>query len=1044
MGLGVNTNIPSLTAYRLLSSNNRSLGKTIRNLSSGLRINSAADDPAGLTIVEKMRGQITGLNRASMNAQDGINMFQTAEGALVETTSILHRMRELSVQASNGTLTQNDRQEIQKEVVQLRDEIDRISTSTEFNTKKLLDGSASAIWSTDKPDKLEAVVNGKVIEGNYKIDINRTGGEAQVWKSNVMNLSEATTVSAAVTVLTSGATFEATAVVTNSANLTADYNVGYQFVKGQAAEIYGNAATAITSISLAGTTNARFDGAAGTKTNIDGFVLTADVTITVNDGSSGTTITYEAGTVLTDDTLDSFDEMVAAQDTRVTASAHLTNGKLAIDLTVKTANATVTFNAYAKSLFGIDDITSANSSLASNAGTVTAAVTGSLDAESVDVWRVTIDSTVSAATTQDFKFTISDGTNTATVNFGLWDSTGMSAGGTLGADVNFYLSEKQVLDKVNSALTTATVNAQAEVDNDGYLNIIGNSSATALTIAEDMGDGLDAATDTTLEVFGFTAGTQVQTADNKIRLAVNDGAVVTATISVADFNAATTSNARAAIVESAINAALISGSYTTANLIDVFASDDDALIMNTKKVGDGAEIDVVFGLQSSGDFLDKVGWTIQDHAQGDDQGYTMQAWDRNVSTTFAVSAMTTHNWNTKEYATAGATNDTWTAVASHNVDLIESLATASLSLTFGSAVSSTGGGTLQVNYTASYDSFIALGSTQLKDLSNFIDGDGNNILDEAQELTIYGNEKEVTILIDKQDTLDQLSAKIKDAVTSANGLDMGLDPTVNANAANYVSEGEGVQNTQEAVEGTMVVHSTFIGEKGQISFAGNEDLLNALGFAEVQQSEDSAMTVTISDAHDNTVNIARFGSDSTYANPVIENAIAGVDVYINPKVDVTNTWNDTTKKFEFSSSVGQETLYLHLVDNSVDPQIGANEGQLMNAYIGQMDSKALGIKGLNLADQQLAQNAITTIDNAISKVSSERANMGAYINRLEHTINNLGVQSENLEAARSGIEDLDVAKAMVDFTKYQTVNQLATAMLAQANQLPSMVMQLIQ
>ncbi|MFD2867747.1 flagellin [Kurthia populi] len=114
--------------------------KALERLSTGYRINRAGDDPAGLAISEKMRGQISGLNMASKNIQDGISMVQTAEGALNETHAMLQRMRELSVQAANDTLTDDDRARIDVEFQELKKEVTRISTDTEFNTRKLLNG----------------------------------------------------------------------------------------------------------------------------------------------------------------------------------------------------------------------------------------------------------------------------------------------------------------------------------------------------------------------------------------------------------------------------------------------------------------------------------------------------------------------------------------------------------------------------------------------------------------------------------------------------------------------------------------------------------------------------------------------------------------------------------------------------------------------------------------------------------------------------------------------------------------------------------------
>ncbi|MED4988799.1 flagellin Hag [Parageobacillus toebii] len=140
----INHNISALNTYRQLAFNNTQAAKNIEKLSSGLRINRAGDDAAGLAISEKMRGQIRGLEMASKNAQDGISLIQTAEGALNETHAILQRMRELAVQAANDTNTDADRQELQKEVDQLAEEITRIANTTEFNTKKLLDGSADS------------------------------------------------------------------------------------------------------------------------------------------------------------------------------------------------------------------------------------------------------------------------------------------------------------------------------------------------------------------------------------------------------------------------------------------------------------------------------------------------------------------------------------------------------------------------------------------------------------------------------------------------------------------------------------------------------------------------------------------------------------------------------------------------------------------------------------------------------------------------------------------------------------------------------------
>ena len=137
----VQHNMTALNANRQLGVSNSSLAKSTEKLSSGYRINRAGDDAAGLSISEKMRGQIRGLNQASTNAQDGVSLIQTAEGALNEVHSVLQRMRELSVQASNDTNVTKDREAIASEQKALVAEIDRIASQTEFNTMKLLNGN---------------------------------------------------------------------------------------------------------------------------------------------------------------------------------------------------------------------------------------------------------------------------------------------------------------------------------------------------------------------------------------------------------------------------------------------------------------------------------------------------------------------------------------------------------------------------------------------------------------------------------------------------------------------------------------------------------------------------------------------------------------------------------------------------------------------------------------------------------------------------------------------------------------------------------------
>lgn len=164
----INHNIPALRALHQLDKSNGRLDKTLEKLSSGLRINHAADDAAGLAITQKMDTQVRGLGQATRNAMDGISLIQTAEGALNEVHSMLQRIRELSVQVSNGTYDATDRQAVQGEVDQLQNEIERISTSMEFNEMKLLNGDLDRRAFSTAPTRIEIVSMSDTVEpGTY-------------------------------------------------------------------------------------------------------------------------------------------------------------------------------------------------------------------------------------------------------------------------------------------------------------------------------------------------------------------------------------------------------------------------------------------------------------------------------------------------------------------------------------------------------------------------------------------------------------------------------------------------------------------------------------------------------------------------------------------------------------------------------------------------------------------------------------------------------------------------------------------------------------
>ncbi len=257
----INHNMASLNTYRQLSTNNTQTSKSLEKLSSGLRINRAGDDAAGLAISEKMRGQIRGLDQATRNSQDAISLIQTGEGALNETHSILQRVRELAVQAATDTNTASDRSEIQKEVSQLVQEVDRIANNTEFNTKKLLTG-AVGVSTTAGANLTQIASTADTKAGTLTLTANGTMAKAASGDLT----------------LTAGVT---TAAAAGTLNITANgktYNIG--FSAGQAmTDIAKNITNTVQGYT------ATFDSANG-KLSFKSNEANADQTLTVAEAAA--------------------------------------------------------------------------------------------------------------------------------------------------------------------------------------------------------------------------------------------------------------------------------------------------------------------------------------------------------------------------------------------------------------------------------------------------------------------------------------------------------------------------------------------------------------------------------------------------------------------------------------------------------------------------------------------------------------------------------------------------------------------------------------
>lgn len=791
MALSIMNNTTALGAMTSVNKANSKLATTIKQLSTGFRINSAADDASGLAVSEKLRGQISGLSKAASNSQDAISMLQTAEAAMGTMTDIVQRMRELAVQAGDPAYTTNDRAMLQLEVDQLKQEINRVSTSTEFNTKKLLNGDAAALWSATSGD-IEAIVRGTPTAGNYKIETKIAGGTNNVYKSDVMTLNEGT-------------------------------QSAYEYKEGNASVV------GVKSIS-------NINGMAETKSSTD----TSDVRL-VSIGTNRSTTASDSAVVIMS-----------------RYASDIGTGSLSTIMTTDIAN-----TAFSSGVFEIEAMQ-------------TRAANGSAKMQV----RYMDGATGYVSNWQEFTIG-TGGTHAAAITINGKDIAASTF--TVAADATFNKGDKVLLGFSQDRATNA-------------------NDTTSVDFTINTGGGATAITNATQIV--SSAGYTIRVAN-----AVDPNNDITTTLYTAQMDVKTGK---------------------------VYYGSMDV----TLKRADSAPIAAV-GTSASGTAINIV------------------------------------------------------------------------------------------------DSGVASKWTKLSEISRFVNADGRNILENTQELTIYGgNGKQATVYVEGSDTIADFEKKLTDAIVDQLGLG-GKEAKVNNNLVNYVNKGSGTGGN-EAVEGTFIIQTAMLGGDSALSFVGDQGLIDALSLSQIKEAQDPSMSIRVSDAH-----TGEFIGEDTVTDGILRGVIGGVDVKVDPRSAVDVEWDDTGKFMKFKPQATASTAYLHVADNSTRAAIGANEGQTLDISIGQLDVTSLELDDVNVVTFNNAQKSITRLDQALERISKARAVAGAQINRLDYTINNLNTARENLTASESRIRDLDIAEASSALAARQVLLQSATAMLAQANQLPSYAAQLL-
>ena len=921
-------NIPAMSAYRNYTNNTNALSKNLEKLSSGYKINRAGDDAAGLAISEKMRAQITGLKAAQKNVKDGTSLVKTAEGAMQEIHDMLNRMDYLATQSANGTYQNNvDREALQKEVTALKDEINRIADSANFNGIKLLDGSLSSQNLTAEGVKAstKSIVEGLTI--NDGVNGGGTKGEATIDVSSLFGTGDTLAIE-----------FTDTSLGTTGTK-TLNFGAGANDIKGATAE--EQAESIQKALSSDAGISQKFDVKVdGTKVTLtakaEGASEAAVKSVKVNDkGVTFGTGTYTAGTA---------------------------NG----------APAKAAKGGFTK-LFD---------------GTAT-----SLDVKDGDV----------------LTFTFKDAQGNA----------------NLVAKVNVT---KDMVGGSPADTTTNIVNALKEAKFENKDGTVADESRFKV------GD-----------LFDITANAKLDDKSSE-QGSVNVAAKLDGQFDVAKVER---SNAEDASRNTTVNATACAtaGTANVASKYEVVRTDDNT------NFSAGDVIELTGSLSDGRNFNIKL-TAGKDFALGNTYAATLDSMKAQLEKTGDGATKVT--LNDGKQVDAGEIFGTGKEITIGNG--------AAIGVTFTSAKAGPvqagiGGGITNVTFSASDPAAVETKITKGTDPSaaessfTFEDGVGYGtaitvggktyeLVKDARDVTNRSNE---AVVVDDLSDVNKVAKSFADAINgvATKGLADPADAEYTATA-----DGATVKITTKAVGSdvkAMEITTPYGDEVPTVSFKFDPSMVKAGSY------------MTISDGtNSNTYEFVKKGEKASSGRTAIEvsdfdkidakamgeafaNVAKGATVEVADDGTVTITANEVERsipKLNVSFYDGKGGLKLQLGDTS-------DEYNQLKVSINDMHTSALGIDGLDISTQEGAAAAIDVVKNAINYVSDVRGGLGAIQNRLEHTSNNLSVMAENIQDAESSIRDTDVAEEMMSYVKNNILVQSAQAMLAQANQLPQGVLQLL-
>ena len=1018
MSLSINTNIASLNAQRNLGKTQGALTKSLERLSSGLRINSAKDDAAGFAIANRMTAQIRGLNQASRNANDGISLSQTAEGALQETTSILQRIRELAIQSANDSNSATDRKALQSETNQLIAELDRIAETTTFNSTKLLDGSftsKSFHVGADAGQTISVSVAGATTEilGTNRVETNNTAGIAAA-ESSKQTITDGNGLGTVQTGTDVGAAV-AKAISAQTITITAPVGTGIGDDEGlQTLELTTGAGTSAKSV--ADDLNEREGVVAYASANSAEIDIEDIVDGTSANENDTVSFTLAVGTS-TDDT-EAFTFQVGSSDT-ATQTNFDTALNLAVD-NINTANEDTDL-----------DVTGSGNTL-----TVISASGKNIGIEDFEVQdNATL--TLSGWVTDDTE-TISMTIDTIAVSFAA--TAGAIADGAL-----FASAADTALSAVNDKYTVSLDEGTGDVT-------ITKDDGTAIVIAAfDGSDNATSASEVLVTAQPGSNGTQ----------ALIDTGTITATVTPATVATDTISFAGATLTEGDIDSAVITGTVTVSLESDMaIQSSVDGTAAAGGLFNVAADTNTTLGssiitLGGAGGFEnfdvgDEISFNVDDTTDSDGNTtvfYTVvNATTTDIELATELETALTNGLDSSIYSVSRSgvsvsilkLDGSTIAITDFADDDAGGGDAATLSVSTG-----TGTGTIDPTNTL----LDAGDSTKTSTTSMLLGSEGvsqgNNVTD--QTLTIVGDDT-ATVEIEANSTAKNIAA----AINVQSGT-TGVTATAETTAAlSNLSENGTVsfnlygKNTSElrisATVTTSDLNSLVVAINDNTGQTGITAELTTSGTS-IALTSSTGEDIKIEDfEHSSAITTDRTDSSTDYVNQSIRVTGGQSGSAYVTLTDGGNVSNDN----DTDSTVigGSVTLISAQTSFNVQSDIAATAGGLFTGVADQAQaSEKTSVSQVDISTQAGANDAIEVIDGALSKVDVIRGDLGAMQNRFESTIANLENVSENLSAARSRVMDADFAVETAALTKSQILQQAGIAMLAQANQLPQTVPQ---